>query len=1030
MLRCKRSMRRGALLVAAAGVAAVMACASTQAPDSPQPATDALSALEVTRDGDSTVVTLIGVHDAAFDVESHDDPWAISIDLGEIPALSEMTPLPVYDGIVDQVSAASFTDDLGKTSTRVEIGLSLDAEYAIVPGERGMMLHVMAKGVEASEEDIWEAALDPLAAISPIDPFAVVAAPAIAPPPAPLASFMPEPTPPPEATRLSDLRFESVAGGVLVHLVANGVIGATESFVLDDPARLVIDLPDMSSAFASHHVMVGAPEIAGVRIGEHADKVRIVIDGGAGAADFQGKRMMPVADGMLVGVGTSEAVATAMLAAIDASEAAWAASATMTEIAAAEIAPVEPAVIAAEPASIGFDTAEITPVEPAVIAAEATPTLEPMATPPVEPQRAAPSGSAELPLLAGGDPSEAADAFEMQPVAMLGPDQPAPATVFGIEYETDFDRGVERIAIVASGELVHDWVAPDAETVVFRILGAQMAPGAAGDIAPRADGPLSLIRVFEQPEVDPAEVRVVVKRAPHLVPRVDAIGSNVFIEFEIGAAPTAVPASPAGVVARQPDDPTAPQMPTSAAVPNDSALPSSDQLAPPPAMPAPPASLEPPAAIDVLQEGGLIDGKEYRGRRISLDFKGVAIEDVLRLIAEVSDLNIISGDEVTGEVSIRLVDVPWDQALDVILLTKGFGFVRVGNVLRIAPSDVLAQEEEVRLQERRAKEKLEDLVVKLLPVNYGDVKSMERLVKRLLTSRGSVNTDERTSTLIVKDIASVVDEATALVAAVDTETPQVMIEAKIVEANLDFSRELGSVWSVGQQQLVDGFDPTSGARRDLGGEDFRFAPSAFRDLSESNNVSFINNLTAQPTALFNLSAFLLDEKFNIDVQLQAAESTGNGKVVSSPRVVTLDNSEAMVEQGVSIPFQTFENGDAKLEFVDAVLSLRVTPHITADKSIIMDIEVTRDAPDSTVQTSTGSPAIAKNQAKTETLVKDGQTLVLGGIYTIEKTFRQSRVPYLHRIPILGAAFKSKEVSDQRKELLIFVTPRIVLQASS
>ena len=143
----------------------------------------------------------------------------------------------------------------------------------------------------------------------------------------------------------------------------------------------------------------------------------------------------------------------------------------------------------------------------------------------------------------------------------------------------------------------------------------------------------------------------------------------------------------------------------------------------------------------------------------------------------------------------------------------------------------------------------------------------------------------------------------------------------------------------------------------------------------------IERLTAQPTALFNLSAFLLDEKFNIDVQLQAAESTGNGKVVSSPRVVTMDNSEAMVEQGVSIPFQTFENGDAKLEFVDAVLSLRVTPHITADKSIIMEIEVTRDAPDSTVQTPTGSPAIAKNQAKTETLVKDAQTLVLGGIYS-------------------------------------------------
>jgi len=174
-----------------------------------------------------------------------------------------------------------------------------------------------------------------------------------------------------------------------------------------------------------------------------------------------------------------------------------------------------------------------------------------------------------------------------------------------------------------------------------------------------------------------------------------------------------------------------------------------------------------PAAIEVLEEGGLIDGKEYRGRRVSLDFKDVAIADVLRLIAEVSDLNIIAGDEVSGNVTIRLVEVPWDQALDVILMTKGLGFVRVGNVLRIAPADVLKAEEEVRLQERRNKEKLEDLEVKLLPVNYATVKDIEKLVRRLLSSRGTVNLDQRTNTLIIKDISSVIDEASALIAAID-----------------------------------------------------------------------------------------------------------------------------------------------------------------------------------------------------------------------------------------------------------------------
>lgn len=431
---------------------------------------------------------------------------------------------------------------------------------------------------------------------------------------------------------------------------------------------------------------------------------------------------------------------------------------------------------------------------------------------------------------------------------------------------------------------------------------------------------------------------------------------------------------------------------------------------------AAPASLEPPAAVEMLQEGGLVDGKMYRGRRISLDFNDVPVADVLRLIAEVSDLNLIAGDEVRGTVTIRLVDVPWDQALDVVLLTKGLGFIRVGNILRVAPADVIKQEEELRLQERRNLEKLEDLEVKLVPINYASVKDMSALVKRLLSTRGTVNMDERTNTLIIKDITSVIDEAVALVKAIDTETPQVMIEAKIVEAGLDFARELGSEWSLGTQAFTDPFGGTT-PRSDLGGQDFRF--------HGDNSIAFSNPMTMDPTVAMNLGAYLLDEQLDLNVVLKAAESMGQGKVISSPRIVTLDNSEAKIEQGVSIPFQTFESGDAKLEFIDAVLSLKVTPHITSDRSIIMKVQVTRNAPDDSVATPTGSPAIAKAEAETTTLVKDGQTLVIGGIYTIVKSERQSRVPYLYRMPIIGPAFRSKEITDSRKELLIFVTPRIV-----
>jgi type IV pilus assembly protein PilQ len=442
-----------------------------------------------------------------------------------------------------------------------------------------------------------------------------------------------------------------------------------------------------------------------------------------------------------------------------------------------------------------------------------------------------------------------------------------------------------------------------------------------------------------------------------------------------------------------------------------------------------PAALDPDGhGIEVLEEGGLLEGKIYSGRRISLDFKDVDIDDVLRLIAEVSDLNIIAGDEVQGQVTIRLVDVPWDQALDVILLTKGLGFVRVGNVLRIAPSDLLKGEEEARLQEKRAKEKLEDLVVKLQPVNYADVKEVAKMIKRLLSSRGTVDIDARTNTVILKDIPNVIEEATALIKAIDTQTPQVMIEAKIVEANLDYLREVGSRWGVGVQPFTDAFDPGSAFREDAGSRDFRLQPvqDILGNSVAPNNIAVSNPITELATGVVNVGAFLLDDRFNLDVELEAAESEGEGKVISSPRVVTLDNRKASIEQGVSIPFQTFENGDAKLEFIDAVLRLDVTPHITQDNSIIMKIEVQRNAPDDSVPTSTGSPAIAKNEAETETLVRDGQTLVIGGIYVVRSAERQSRVPYFHKIPIIGNAFKSNEVRDARQELLVFVTPRVVV----
>ncbi|MBW2420247.1 MAG: type IV pilus secretin PilQ [Deltaproteobacteria bacterium] len=1052
---------RGSLRKVAAiwivGLATVIgvACATSKSPETGDGSeADSLTGLRVESEGETTLVTLEGVDGANFTAVLNREMRTLVVDLNAVEMDTLENLQEVYDGLVDYVTLSSYGAGDGEAATRVEVALAVeDAEYDVLPVEDGLQVRVRESlGIAAermADESLaaaeWAPADEALAEASEVevsqegDPWEdPQAEPALD---AALdegeAGLEVEIPAPPAATRLASVSTQEFSDGLLIHLEADGSVWAVESFTLENPDRLVVDLPGLTAPGVGKTFEVGSGRVNRIRVGAHSDKVRVVIDGGADAAGFAARSVKPSADGLLVAVGSGESLEMAMQGAISAAEEAWTTRALETGLAAAPAPAMEPS--SDEPAEeLAEEIAEEFAEESAgELAAESVVT---------QAQEVVGSGSVEI---------------------------------YGLQYESRDE--IDRIAILSEGVVDYAVLTPDAETVVVSLLNSVISDEASGRIMAAEGAPISLITAFQQPDVPGQEVRVVVKRAPNVAPEVTRRGSLIFVDFPhsgvAAAGPPAFADSQSLAAAASPDaaspEAAAPaslqtmdEMPAASesiaaadtdpvAVPdltgntasetaamdppagleegfvageltaeeNVAAMPApepSAAVAPAPVAPAPvpaaPASLEPPAAVAILQEGGLIDGKAYMGRRISLDFNNVPVSDVLRLIAEVSDLNLIAGDEVQGNVTIRLVDVPWDQALDVVLLTKGLGFVRVGNILRVAPADIIKAEEELRLQERRNKEKLEDLVVKLQPVNYAKVKEMSGLVKRLLSSRGTVNVDERTNTLILKDIQSVIDEAIALVKAVDTETPQVMIEAKIMEAGLDFSRELGSEWSVGTQPLED---PWSGnePRRDLGGQDFRF--------HGDNSVTFSNPITANPTAAMNLGAYLLDEKMNLDVRLRAAESQGEGKVISSPRIVTLDNREATIEQGVSIPFQTFESGDAKLEFIDAVLSLKVKPHITADRSIIMEIRVTRNAPDDTIATPTGSPAIAKAEAETETLVKDGQTLVIGGIYTIVKSERESRVPYLWRMPLIGVLFKSKEITDSRKELLMFVTPRIV-----
>lgn len=405
--------------------------------------------------------------------------------------------------------------------------------------------------------------------------------------------------------------------------------------------------------------------------------------------------------------------------------------------------------------------------------------------------------------------------------------------------------------------------------------------------------------------------------------------------------------------------------------------------------------------------------RKYSGRKLSLDFKDADIKNILRLIAEVSNLNIIAGDDVTGKVTMRLVDVPWDQALEIILQSRNLGMTRVGNVIRIAPNETLKKEVQAELEAKRAKEKLEDLELELVPVNYASAKEILSQVKSVLSDRGDVKIDERTNILIVKDIPRNIAAVKDLVKALDRKTPQVLIEARIVEANLTFQRELGVKWGF----LVGGGKATAGG-----------GISGTSTLDSSKTTHGLVNLPAVPkVGTAGIFEFLFSRGTisELDIAISAHENQGDVKIISSPKIATLDNKEAYIEQGLRIPYIKYTaEGTATVDFIEANLKLTVTPHVTNDGHIKLSIKAKKDAPDSSI-TVLGTPSIDKKEAASEVLIKDNGVVAIAGVYSIEKTEGDEGIPLFKKIPLLGWLFKRENKEDKRKDLLIFISPKII-----
>ncbi len=430
----------------------------------------------------------------------------------------------------------------------------------------------------------------------------------------------------------------------------------------------------------------------------------------------------------------------------------------------------------------------------------------------------------------------------------------------------------------------------------------------------------------------------------------------------------------------------------------------------------------------------------YTGRRIDLDLKDADIHNVLRLIGDVSRRNIIVADDVRGSVTIRLRNVPWDQALAVILQSKKLGMVEQGNMIRVAPLDQLQREREMEMERRKMAVQLAPIETRLIPVSYANADELASRVQVLLSSRGSIAIDGRTNTLIARDVSGALDQVEELARALDTQTPQVLVEARIVEATSRYIKDVGIQWGGSGTMSPTTGNPTGLAFPNsvgiAGGASDGQTPTA--GLSPfANSVPTPNFAVNMPAAVgtgqggaLGLTFGSIDNNVNLAVRLSAAESSGMLRILSSPRILTLDNLQARISQGTLIPFSQVSAQGVQTTFQEAKLQLLVQPHVTADGSVQMHVKINRDEPDFNQTSARGEPTILKREAETELLVMDGHTAVIGGIFTRNTGRNLDQVPFFGDIPILGLLFQRRRASDTRGELVIFITPRIVNRAEA
>ncbi|MEI8664527.1 type IV pilus secretin PilQ family protein [Pseudoalteromonas sp. B28] len=427
---------------------------------------------------------------------------------------------------------------------------------------------------------------------------------------------------------------------------------------------------------------------------------------------------------------------------------------------------------------------------------------------------------------------------------------------------------------------------------------------------------------------------------------------------------------------------------------------------------------------DETQNAYLDGGVEYQGRPMTLNFQDISVRAALQIIAGYNDFNLVTSDSVTGNITLRLDGVPWDQALDVVLRIKGLDKRMDGSILMVAPAEELAAREAKDLKAKQQVEDLEPLYSEYIRLNYAKAENFADLLKTdtnsIITARGSVSVDQRTNTLLVKDTVKSIENIRRMIETLDIPVQQVVIESRMVTVRDNVTEDLGVRWGFSDQGSSVGI---SGS---LEGAEGIYNATSTSDAPSISDRLNVNLPITNPAASIGLHIAKLANGTLIDLELSALEEENKGEIIASPRIIAANQQKARIEQGTEIPYtESASSGATTVSFKKAVLSLEVTPHITPDNKVILDLIITQDTRGDTVQTGTGEAvSIDTQEIQTQVLVENGQTVVLGGIFQQQIINTTSKVPILGDIPYVGRLFKTTSEFNEKRELLIFVTPKI------